>query len=92
MGRKRRFSGILNWSFAGATVCPIGEWGLMIARESLNLQTPYELPAGKLEELIAGIFAEVFELDRVGAADEWRGVTPAAILTGQRLARRSDPG
>ena len=33
----------------------------MIARESLNLQTPYELPAGKLEELIAGIFAEVFE-------------------------------
>ena len=31
----------------------------MIARESLNLQTPYELPAGKLEELIAGIFAEV---------------------------------
>ena len=44
----------------------------MIARESLNLQTPYELPAGKLEELIAGIFAEVFELDRIGAADEFR--------------------
>ena len=37
----------------------------MIARESLNLQTPYELPAGKLEELIAGVFAEVFELDRI---------------------------
>ena len=30
----------------------------MIARESLNLQTPYELPAGTLEELIAGIFAD----------------------------------
>lgn len=43
----------------------------MIARESLNLQTPYELPVGKLEVLIAGVFAEVFELDRVGAADEF---------------------
>ena len=59
----------------------------MIARESLNLQTPYELPAGKLEELIAGIFAEVFELDRVGAADEWRG---ESSLSSPELAACTD--
>jgi Phosphopantetheine attachment site len=59
----------------------------MIARESLNLQTPYELPAGKLEELIAGIFAEVFELDRIGAADEFFDVGGDSLL-GEVLSER----
>jgi thioesterase domain-containing protein len=43
----------------------------MIARESLGLGAAYETPASELEELIAGAFAEVFELDRVGANDEF---------------------
>ncbi|MGH6825078.1 alpha/beta fold hydrolase [Methyloceanibacter sp.] len=52
----------------------------MIARESLDLQTPYELPAGSLEALIAGVFAEVFELDRIGAADEFFDVGGDSLL------------
>jgi hypothetical protein len=59
----------------------------MIARESLNLQTPYELPAGKLEELIASVFAEVFELDRIGAADEFFDVGGDSLL-GEVLSER----
>jgi thioesterase domain-containing protein len=43
----------------------------MITRESLGLAAPYEAPAGELEKLIAGAFAEVFELDKVGANDEF---------------------
>jgi len=43
----------------------------MITRESLGLGTTYEAPAGELEKLIAGTFADVFELDRVGANDEF---------------------
>jgi thioesterase domain-containing protein len=43
----------------------------MITRESLGLGTPYETPAGELETSIAGAFAEVFELDKVGANDEF---------------------
>ena len=43
----------------------------MITRESLGLGTTYEAPAGELEKLIAGAFADVFELDRVGANDEF---------------------
>ena len=43
----------------------------MITRESLGLGTAYEAPAGELEKLIAGAFADVFELDRVGANDEF---------------------
>src|SRR5512132_2807319 len=43
----------------------------MITRESLGLGTAYETPAGELEKLIAGAFAEVFELDRVGANNEF---------------------
>jgi thioesterase domain-containing protein len=52
----------------------------MISRESLNLPTPYQPPAGKLEELIAGVFAEVFELDRIGAADEFFDVGGDSLL------------
>jgi thioesterase domain-containing protein len=43
----------------------------MITRESLALATPYEAPSGDLEKLIASAFAEVFELDKVGANDEF---------------------
>ena len=52
----------------------------MITRESLNLQTPYEPPAGNLEGLIARIFAEVFELDQIGAADEFFDVGGDSLL------------
>jgi thioesterase domain-containing protein len=43
----------------------------VITRQSLGLQARFEAPVGELEELIAGAFAEVFELDRVGAHDEF---------------------
>jgi thioesterase domain-containing protein len=43
----------------------------MITRESLALAAPYEAPSGELEKLIASAFAEVFELDKVGANDEF---------------------
>jgi thioesterase domain-containing protein len=52
----------------------------MIARDSLNLQTPYEPPAGELETLIAGAFAEVFKLDRVGVNDEFFDVGGDSLL------------
>lgn len=52
----------------------------MITRESLGLRTRYEAPAGQLEELIAGVFAEVFELDRVGANDEFFDVGGDSLL------------
>ena len=52
----------------------------MITRESLGLRTRYEAPVGELEELIAGAFAEVFELDRVGALDEFFDVGGDSLL------------
>ena len=42
-----------------------------ITRDSLRLATLYEAPAGKLESAIATVFAEVFELDRIGANDDF---------------------
>ena len=59
----------------------------MMTRESLNLQTPYVVPVGKLEALIAGIFAEVFELDRIGVADEFFDVGGDSLL-GEVLSER----
>lgn len=59
----------------------------MITRESLNLPTPYEPPAGDLEQLIAGTFAEVFELDQVGAVDEFFDVGGDSLL-GEVLSQR----
>jgi thioesterase domain-containing protein len=59
----------------------------MITRESLNLQTPYEPPAGELEALIAATFAEVFELDQVGAQDEFFDVGGDSLL-GEVLSQR----
>jgi thioesterase domain-containing protein len=52
----------------------------VITRQSLGLQAPFEAPAGELEELIAGAFAEVFELDRVGAHDEFFDVGGDSLL------------
>jgi thioesterase domain-containing protein len=43
----------------------------VIRRESLALSTPYEAPGGELEKLIAGIFAEVFDVDLIGANDDF---------------------
>jgi thioesterase domain-containing protein len=58
---------------------PSGEYS-MITRESLNLSTPYEEPGNELEGLIAGAFAEVFKLDRVGANDEFFDVGGDSLL------------
>jgi thioesterase domain-containing protein len=52
----------------------------MITRESLKLPTPYEPPAGELEEVIAGAFAEAFKLDQVGANDEFFDVGGDSLL------------
>ena len=52
----------------------------MITRESLGLATPYEAPSGELEKLIAGAFAEVFELDKVGANDEFFDIGGDSLL------------
>ena len=41
------------------------------SRGSLALGTPYELPQGDTETIIAGIFAEIFGIDRVGANDHF---------------------
>jgi len=65
----------------------------MITRQSLNLQTPYEAPVGDLEELIAKTFAEVFELDQVGAQDEFFDVGGDSLLgevLSQRISERTD--
>ena len=52
----------------------------MITRDSLNLQTPFEPPANELEDVVAGAFAEVFKLDRVGANDEFFDVGGDSLL------------
>jgi thioesterase domain-containing protein/acyl carrier protein len=43
----------------------------LIARTELGLSTPYEVPEGELEILVAGIFAEVFDVDTIGANDDF---------------------
>lgn len=43
----------------------------MLTRESLALATPYEAPQGDLEDLIARLFAEALDVDRVGANDDF---------------------
>ena len=43
----------------------------LMARASLGLPEPYVAPDGKLETLITKIFADVFDIDRVGANDDF---------------------
>jgi thioesterase domain-containing protein len=43
----------------------------MITRESLELSTPYEAPNGEREKLIAELFSQVLEVDRIGANDDF---------------------
>jgi thioesterase domain-containing protein len=43
----------------------------MIAREALNLSTPYQAPNGELETLVAGLFGEVFGIQPIGANDDF---------------------
>jgi len=45
--------------------------GVSITRDGLLLPTPYELPHGALELLIAHVFAQVLNLDKVGANDDF---------------------
>lgn len=42
-----------------------------VTRESLLLSTPYEAPDGALELLIAEVFAQVLNLEKVGANDDF---------------------
>jgi acyl carrier protein len=42
-----------------------------IRRESLGLPVPFEPPEGDLETAIAEIFADAFDIDRVGANDDF---------------------
>jgi thioesterase domain-containing protein/acyl carrier protein len=42
-----------------------------ITRDNLLLPTPYELPDGALELLIADVFAQVLNLDKVGTNDDF---------------------
>ena len=41
----------------------------VMARAGLGLPTPYEAPQGKLETVMVQIFADVFDIDQVGAND-----------------------
>ena len=43
----------------------------LMTRASLGLPTPYVTPDGKLETVVATIFADVFGLDHVGAVDDF---------------------
>ena len=43
----------------------------LMARAGLGLPEPYVAPDGKLETLIAKIFADVFDIDQVGANDDF---------------------
>ena len=43
----------------------------LMARASLGLPEPYVAPDGNLETLITKIFADVFDIDRVGANDDF---------------------
>jgi thioesterase domain-containing protein/acyl carrier protein len=45
--------------------------GVSIARDGLLLPTPYELPHGALELLITDVFAQVLNIDKVGANDDF---------------------
>lgn len=42
-----------------------------MAREKLELPTAFEAPTGKMESVVAQIFADVFGMDRVGAMDDF---------------------
>lgn len=48
-----------------------GGGGRIANRETLALASPYAEPTGALETRIAQIFAETFEIDRVGANDDF---------------------
>lgn len=72
--------GVRRADLALSTRASGGGDGFVITRESLGLRTRYEVPAGELEELIARAFAEVFELDRVGAHDEFFDVGGDSLL------------
>ena len=52
----------------------------LIARASLGLPTPYVAPHGKLETLMAKIFADVFGIDQVGANDDFFDIGGDSLL------------
>src|SRR5262245_9312838 len=49
----------------------VGATTIKISRGEIGLSTPYDAPAGDLESLIARLFAEVFDVDKVGANDDF---------------------
>jgi acyl carrier protein len=52
----------------------------LVRRASLALSTPYVAPVGELELQIAGIFAEVFTLDHIGANDDFYDLGGDSLL------------
>ena len=53
----------------------------MLIRESLALATPFEASEGELEKLIAGLFAEAFDMDRIGANDDFFDLGGDSLLS-----------
>ncbi len=53
----------------------------MLTRESLALATPFEAPKGDLETLIAGLFSQAFDIDRIGANDDFFDLGGDSLLS-----------
>jgi thioesterase domain-containing protein len=63
-----------------------------VTREKLRLSTPYEAPDGALELLIAEVFAQVLNLVKVGANDEFfdlGGESLLAEIIGMTISERT---
>ena len=52
----------------------------VMAREGLNLPTPYEVPQGELETAVVQIFADVFGIDQVGVNDDFFDIGGDSIV------------
>jgi arthrofactin-type cyclic lipopeptide synthetase C len=63
-----------------------------IRRESLGLPVPFEPPEGDLETAIAEIFADAFDIDRIGANDDFfdlGGDSLIAAILSMRVAEHA---
>jgi thioesterase domain-containing protein/acyl carrier protein len=52
----------------------------VMAREGLNLPTPYEAPQGELETAVVQIFTDVFGIDQVGVNDDFFDIGGDSIV------------
>jgi len=53
----------------------------LLTRDSLALATPFEAPKGDLETLIAALFGEAFDIDRIGADDDFFDLGGDSLLS-----------